>query len=163
MRCLAAVVIVFAVASCGTAAHDAVQVMPVAQFEKSTMELGNFSVSLAVKDIAASKAFYQKLGFAKIGGDQANGWLILRNGETKVGLFQGMFPTNILTFNPGWDDRAQPLAEFVDVRDIQARLEGDGVKLTTRADAGSVGPASITMTDPDGNVILIDQHVPRAK
>ena len=161
MRYLATFVLVFGAASCGT--HDAVQAMPFATPVSSTMQLGNFSVSLAVKDIAASKAFYEKLGFVTAGGDQAGGWLILRNGETKVGLFQGMFPTNIMTFNPGWDGNAQPLAEFVDVRDIQAKLEGDGITLTTRAEVGSSGPASITMTDPDGNVILIDQHVPRAK
>jgi catechol 2,3-dioxygenase-like lactoylglutathione lyase family enzyme len=161
MRYLATFVLVFGAASCGT--HDAVQAMPFATPVSSTMQLGNFSVSLAVKDIAASKAFYEKLGFVAAGGDQAGGWLILRNGETKIGLFQGMFPTNLMTFNPGWDGNAQPLSEFVDVRDIQAKLEGDGITLTTRAEVGSTGPASITMTDPDGNVILIDQHVPRAK
>lgn len=159
MRYLATLVLALGAASCGT--HDAVQTLPFATSVRSNLQLGNFSSSLAVKDIAASKAFYEKLGFVAIGGEQAGGWLILRNGETKIGLFQGMFPTNIMTFNPGWDGNAEALAEFVDVRDIQAKLEGDGIKLTKRAAAGGVGPDSITMTDPDGNVILIDQHVPR--
>ncbi|MGK0154991.1 MAG: catechol 2,3-dioxygenase-like lactoylglutathione lyase family enzyme [Neolewinella sp.] len=161
MRYLATLVLAFGAASCGT--HDAVQTLPFATSARSTLQLGNFSVSLAVKDIAVSKAFYQKLGFVAIGGEQAGGWLILRNGDTKVGLFQGMFPTNIMTFNPGWDGNAEALAEFVDVRDIQTKLEGVGIKLTKRAADGGVGPDSLTMIDPDGNVILIDQHVPRGK
>ncbi len=123
------------------------------------MQLGAFSVSLAVKDIAASRAFYEKLGFTGAGGDAAQGWLILRNGTTTIGLFQGMFEDNILTFNPGWDDAANPLAQFEDVRDIQALLTKAGVEVIERADPDSTGPAHITLRDPDGNAILIDQHV----
>ncbi|TYB83133.1 VOC family protein [Maritimibacter fusiformis] len=123
------------------------------------MQLGAFSVSLAVKDITASRAFYEKLGFTGAGGDAAQGWLILRNGTTTIGLFQGMFEDNILTFNPGWDDAANPLAQFEDVRDIQAHLTKAGVEVIERADPDSTGPAHITLRDPDGNAILIDQHV----
>jgi lactoylglutathione lyase len=123
------------------------------------MKLGAFSVSLAVKDIHASLAFYGKLGFEPFHGDAAQGWLILRNAEgVVVGLFQGMFSGNLLTFNPGWDPAAQNVDPFDDVREIQSRLEAQGLVLTTRADAGTNGPASLTLTDPDGNVILIDQH-----
>lgn len=122
------------------------------------MELGAFSISLAVKDIAASKAFYEKLGFRVFGGDQAQNWLILKNGTTLVGLFQGMFDQNILTFNPGWDSDAQELPTFSDVREIQRRLKQQGVALTTEADESTQGPASITLLDPDGNPVLIDQH-----
>lgn len=123
------------------------------------MRLGAFSVSLAVKEIAASRAFYEKLGFTTMGGDQAQGWLILKNGTTVIGLFQGMFEGNLLTFNPGWDQEAQPLETFTDVRDIQRALEAQGVELTTRADPGGSGPSHIVLTDPDGNVIMFDQHV----
>jgi catechol 2,3-dioxygenase-like lactoylglutathione lyase family enzyme len=124
------------------------------------MELGAFSISLAVKDIAASKAFYEKFGFTTFGGDVAHNWTILKNGDHIIGLFQGMFDKNILTFNPGWDRSAQPLPEFQDVREIQRTLEARGLKLATRADESKAGPASITVFDPDGNQILIDQHVP---
>jgi len=127
------------------------------------MPLGNFSVSLAVKDINASHAFYEKLGFTKKGGDITKNWLVLRNGTTVIGLFQGMFPNNIMTFNPGWDVDAQALPQFEDIRAIQKRFEASGVKLSTRADESTDGPASFTTADPDGNVILFDQHVPRAK
>ncbi|MCE7938552.1 glyoxalase [bacterium] len=123
------------------------------------MELGAFSVSLAVRDIAASRAFYEKLGFKTLGGDQSQGWLILRNGTTTIGLFHGMFEKNLLTFNPGWDAEAQPLARFADVRDIQRHLKAQGVALATEADEGTTGPAHIVVVDPDGNEILIDQHV----
>lgn len=123
------------------------------------MELGAFSVSLAVKDLQASRAFYEKLGFSKMGGDASQGWLILKNGTTVIGLFQGMFDKNILTFNPGWDQAAQPLASFADVREIQASLDADGVEITTRADPGTTGPAHIILSDPDGNVVMLDQHV----
>ncbi|SFK82079.1 VOC family protein [Lysobacter sp. cf310] len=123
------------------------------------MELGAFSVSLAVKDIAASKAFYEKLGFSAFGGDQAQGWLILKNGSTVIGLFQGMFDKNILTFNPGWDQSASPLASFTDVREVQTSLDAQGVEITTRADPDSTGPAHLILSDPDGNVIMLDQHV----
>ena len=123
------------------------------------MELGAFSVSLAVKDLQASRAFYEKLGFSAMGGDAAQGWLILKNGSTVIGLFQGMFEKNILTFNPGWDQAAQPLASFTDVRKIQASLDAGGVDITTRADPDTTGPAHIILSDPDGNVVMLDQHV----
>ena len=123
------------------------------------MELGAFSVSLAVKDLQASRAFYEKLGFSAMGGDASQGWLILKNGSTVIGLFQGMFEKNILTFNPGWDQAAQPLASFTDVRRIQATLDAEGVDITTRADPDTTGPAHIILSDPDGNVVMLDQHV----
>lgn len=122
------------------------------------MDLGAFSVSLAVKDIAASRAFYEKLGFTVFGGEQSQGWLILKNGSTVIGLFQGMFERNILTFNPGWDSDAQPLAEFTDVRDIQKALLTQGVALAKTADATTTGPEHIVLEDPDGNQIMFDQH-----
>ncbi|WP_417592672.1 VOC family protein [Parasphingorhabdus sp.] len=121
------------------------------------MRLGAFSISLSVKDIAASRAFYEKLGFAKFGGDEDQKWLILKNRETMIGLFEGMFPENMLTFNPGWDQDGQNLDDFDDIRDIQKSLLTAGVQLDSKADDGE-GPASIMLTDPDGNPILIDQH-----
>lgn len=136
---------------------------PKAATGDAQMRLGNFSVSLAVKDLGASRAFYEKLGFRPIGGDPAQNWLILQNETSTIGLFQGMFDRNILTFNPGWDRSAQTLASFDDVRAIQAAIKSKGVALTTEADPASTGPASIVLTDPDGNPILIDQHVPRPK
>lgn len=124
------------------------------------MELGNFSVSLAVKDIEASKQFYEKLGFTVFGGNQAQNWLIMKNGEhAVVGLFQGMFEQNILTFNPGWDSNAQTLTSFTDVRDLQRHLKTQGLQLQTEADENTTGPASFVVVDPDGNPILVDQHV----
>lgn len=123
------------------------------------MELGAFSISLAVKDIAASRAFYEKLGFATLGGNQEQGWLILKNGAHIVGLFQGMFEKNMLTFNPGWDQDAKAVTPFTDVRELQRRLKAAGVTLTTECDESTTGPAHITVVDPDGNPILIDQHV----
>ena len=123
------------------------------------MELGAFSVSLAVKDLAASKLFYEKLGFAPFAGDAAQNWLILKNGDHVIGLFQGMFDANILTFNPGWDQDAQPLANFTDVRELQRRLRDAGVTLLSEAEESTRGPASFTIMDPDGNMVLIDQHV----
>jgi catechol 2,3-dioxygenase-like lactoylglutathione lyase family enzyme len=123
------------------------------------MELGAFSISLAVKDLRASQEFYGKLGFIPTMGDAAQGWLILRNGSTVIGLFQGMFERNMLTFNPGWDSQAQPLAEYLDVRQIQRRLKAQGVAFVTEADEASQGPASFMLADPDGNPILFDQHV----
>ncbi len=122
------------------------------------MHLGNFSVSLAVKDIEASRQFYEKLGFAAFGGDASNGWLILKNGDVVIGLFQGMFERNMLTFNPGWDANAQPIEPFMDVRDLQRSLKAQGVALAAEVDEGSTGPASFMVTDPDGNPILFDQH-----
>ena len=123
------------------------------------MELGAFSVSLAVKDIAASKAFYEKLGFTPMGGDIAQNWLILKSGQHVIGLFQGMFEKNILTFNPGWDQNAQTLASFTDVRELQRELKGRGVEFASEADESTTGPASFVVVDPDGNSILVDQHV----
>lgn len=122
------------------------------------MDLGAFSVSLTVKDIAVSKAFYEKLGFTILGGEQSQGWLILKNGSTVIGLFQGMFEKNILTFNPGWDQNAQNLAEFTDVRQIQQQLQAQGVTLLQSADTNTTGPAHIVLQDPDGNQIMLDQH-----
>ena len=122
------------------------------------MELGAFSISLAVKDLAASRAFYEKLGFEPIGGDSEQNWLILRNGGHVIGLFQGMFEENILTFNPGWSQSGDNLDSFTDVREIQRQLKGHGVNLTSEADEATSGPASMMLADPDGNQILIDQH-----
>lgn len=122
------------------------------------MDLGSFSVSLAVKDIAASKAFYEKLGFTTMGGNQEQGWLILKHGSHIIGLFQGMFDKNILTFNPGWDQNAHNVEPFTDVRELQRRLKAAGLTLTTECDESTTGPAHITLSDPDGNPILIDQH-----
>jgi catechol 2,3-dioxygenase-like lactoylglutathione lyase family enzyme len=123
------------------------------------MELGAFSISLAVKDLHASREFYKKLGFAEFGGDAAQNWLILKNGDHVIGLFQGMFEKNILTFNPGWDNSAQKLKSFTDVREIQRRLKAEGLALVSEADEHTQGPASLVIEDPDGNPILIDQHV----
>ncbi len=123
------------------------------------MELGNFSVSLAVKDIAASKAFYHALGFSDFGGDEAQGWLILKNGAATIGLFQGMFERNILTFNPGWDANAAPLASFTDVRELQRQVKAAGITPVTEVDEAGSGPGSFVVVDPDGNPVLVDQHV----
>lgn len=123
------------------------------------MQLGNFSVSLTVKDIALSRAFYEKLGFTVWGGDQAENWLIMKNDNTVIGLFQGMFERNILTFNPGWDSDANQLSEFTDVRELQRKLKMQGIQLLTEADEATTGPASFMVEDPDGNHILVDQHV----
>lgn len=123
------------------------------------MHLGHFSISLSVKDLAASRAFYEKLGFEVMAGDPDMNYLILQNGDSTIGLFQGMFEGNILTFNPGWDARAQPLEEFADVREIQRRLKEQGLELASEVDESTTGPASLTLIDPDGNPVLIDQHV----
>jgi catechol 2,3-dioxygenase-like lactoylglutathione lyase family enzyme len=123
------------------------------------MELGAFSVSLSVKDIAASQDFYHKLGFEDFGGDITQNWLIMKSGSAVIGLFQGMFPTNMLTFNPGWDQDAKQLEEFTDVRALQRSLKEKGVALMSEANESTTGPASIMLIDPDGNPILIDQHV----
>ena len=123
------------------------------------MELGAFSISLAVKDIHASKAFYEKLGFKVFGGDISQNWLILKNGEHVIGLFQGMFEKNMLTFNPGWNQDAQNLDTFTDVRELQRELKAQGVELINEADESMAGPAHIMLVDPDGNPILVDQHV----
>ena len=123
------------------------------------MQLGAFSISLAVKDLDASKRFYENFGFSAFAGDASQNWLILKNGDQVIGLFQGMFEKNILTFNPGWDQNAQALDSFTDVREIQRRLKASGVPLTQEADETTTGPASFVAVDPDGNPILVDQHV----
>lgn len=123
------------------------------------MELGAFSVSLSVSDIEASREFYEKLGFTTFGGDAAEKWLILRNGSTVIGLFEGMFERNMLTFNPGWSADAEPLDSFTDIREIQSQLREQGVELASEADESGGGPASLMILDPDGNPILLDQHV----
>ena len=123
------------------------------------MNLGAFSVSLAVKDLQASKAFYEKLGFTVFGGDEAQNWLIMKNADHVIGLFQGMFEKNILTFNPGWNQAAEPLGVFTDVRKLQQKLKVAGIRFETEVDETSAGPASFVILDPDGNPILVDQHV----
>ena len=122
------------------------------------MDLGAFSVSLAVSDLAASQEFYEKLGFEPFAGEPDQNWVILKNGDHLIGLFQGMFEANILTFNPGWDQNAAETESFSDVREIQRALKKRGIKPTSHADEASSGPASIMLVDPDGNQILIDQH-----
>ena len=127
------------------------------------MELGNFSVSLAVKDLAASRAFYEKLGFRYKSGDPTKNWLVLQNETSTIGLFQGMFEKNSLTFNPGWDRSKNTLPDFEDVREIQRELKRRGISLAVEADESTSGPAFIMLSDPDGNPVLIDQHVPSPK
>ncbi len=122
------------------------------------MELGSFSVSLSVKDLEASRIFYAKLGFESIGGDASQNWLILKNGDHVIGLFQGMFERNTLTFNPGWDQGGNELDTFSDVRELQHELTQRGVTIVSEADETTKGPASCTVVDPDGNPILFDQH-----
>jgi catechol 2,3-dioxygenase-like lactoylglutathione lyase family enzyme len=123
------------------------------------MDLGAFSISLAVRDLQASRAFYEKFGFNAFAGDASQNWLILKNGEHVIGLFQGMFDKNILTFNPGWDNNARKLATFTDVRELQRQLRAQGVQFQQQADESTTGPASFVAVDPDGNPILVDQHV----
>lgn len=123
------------------------------------MDLGSFSVSLAVKNLSVSKEFYEKLGLEVFAGDADQGWLIMKGPSCVVGLFQGMFERNILTFNPGWDSSAQPLDSFTDVREIQEKLKADGIEFASEADETTTGPASFVILDPDGNPILVDQHV----
>ena len=122
------------------------------------MDLGNFSISLAVKDLSASRAFYETLGFTALGGEPDQNWLILRNGDATIGLFQGMFEDNIMTFNPGWSRDGDHPETFTDIRDLQKQLKASGITLTTEVDESTTGPASVTLGDPDGNVILLDQH-----
>lgn len=131
--------------------------------DDASMQLGNFSVSLAVTDLETSRVFYEKLGFRAIGGDPTQNWLILQNQTATIGLFQGMFEKNIMTFNPGWDRAGNALPEFQDVRDIQRELKSRGIVLVAEADESTSGPASIVLVDPDGNQILIDQHVPKPR
>jgi lactoylglutathione lyase len=123
------------------------------------MELGAFSISLTVSDIRASQDFYEKLGFEVFGGDVSQNWLIMKNGDHVIGLFQGMFEKNMLTFNPGWDSDARELDSFTDIRDLQRRLKEQGVEFLSEADESTTGPASFVVVDPDGNPILVDQHV----
>lgn len=123
------------------------------------MKLGAFSISLSVKDIHASKAFYEKLGFINKGGNIDQNWLVLQNDGHVIGLFQGMFDDNILTFNPGWDQKAKTLEEFTDIREIQKNLKEQGITFSTEADESTTGPTSFVIADPDGNVIMLDQHV----
>lgn len=122
------------------------------------MQLGAFSISLAVKDLATSRAFYEKLGFRTMGGNESQNWLILKNGSTVIGLFQGMFDKNILTFTPGWDADARNVDPFVDVRELQRQLEAQGLQVESELDEAGSGPGSFTVVDPDGNTILVDQH-----
>ena len=131
--------------------------VPVERGQK--VELGAFSISLAVADLEASRAFYERFGFEVVGGDPSENWQILRNGDHTIGLFQGMFERNILTFNPGWDVHGNPTESFTDVREIQRRVKAKGVSLVSEADESTIGPASFIATDPDGNPILVDQHV----
>jgi len=131
--------------------------------KEDTVKLGNFSVSLAVKDIQASKAFYEKLDFVQVGGKLEQKWVVLQNGTTTIGLFQGMFEKNSLTFNPGWDAEKKTLKDFQDVRELQRTLKQRGLELQTEADDASDGPAFFALVDPDGNPILVDQHVPKPK
>lgn len=131
--------------------------------EIKTMELGNFSVSLAVKDIKASLAFYENLGFKPVGGKLEQNWIVLQNGSTKIGLFQGMFPKNLMTFNPGWSQDRKALERFQDVRELQRALKARGLTMAVEADESTQGPAHFVVTDPDGNDLLFDQHVPSPK
>ena len=123
------------------------------------MNLGAFSISLAVKDLEASKSFYEKFGFEVFHGEAAQNWLIMKNGEVVIGLFQGMFENNILTFNPGWDQDTNTLESFTDVRELQRELKAQGVSFMSEADENTTGPASFMVVDPDGNTVLVDQHV----
>lgn len=131
--------------------------------EIKPMELGNFSVSLAVKDIKASLAFYEKLGFKPVGGELERNWIVLQNGSTKIGLFQGMFSKNLMTFNPGWSQDRTALERFQDVRELQRSLKSRGLTMSVEADESTQGPAHFVVTDPDGNDLLFDQHVPSSK
>ena len=131
--------------------------------QDEAVKLGNFSVSLSVKDIKASKAFYEKLDFKQVGGKLEQNWVVLQNGTTNIGLFQGMFEKNSLTFNPGWDLEKKTLKEFQDVRELQRILKQRGIKLEPEADESTEGPAFFALLDPDGNPILVDQHVPKPK
>jgi len=151
--------VLLAAAACATpGGGDATNGNESARSER--MSIGAFSVSLAVKDLAASRAFYEKLGFEAAGGDPAQNWLVLRNADTTIGLFQGMFDKNILTFNPGWDREARPLASFEDVRALQRRFRDAGLTFQAECDESGSSPASFVLVDPDGNPILVDQHVP---
>jgi catechol 2,3-dioxygenase-like lactoylglutathione lyase family enzyme len=158
MKQLTLLIALFALAACETTGvHNSLQATETNM--ESNMEMGAFSISLAVKDLKTSHEFYQKLGFTDFSGDPSTGWVILRNGNSTIGLFQGMFEGNIMTFNPGWSQDAEALGEFTDIRQLQQQLKAAGVRLNVEADESSSGPASIMLQDPDGNMILIDQHV----
>ena len=129
------------------------------EWKEQRVELGAFSISLTVRDLEASRRFYEKFGFQSFGGDAAQNWLIVKNGECVIGLFQGMFERNILTFNPGWDGNAQQVNSFTDIRELQGRLKAQGVEFEQEVDESTSGPASFIAVDPDGNPILVDQHV----
>jgi len=131
--------------------------------KETALQLGNFSVSLSVKDLKASQAFYEKLDFKQVGGNPEQNWVVLQNGSTTIGLFQGMFERNMLTFNPPWNAKKEPLKQFEDVRELQAKLKARGLAPTPEADPATDGPAYFMLTDPDGNPILVDQHVPKPK
>lgn len=150
-----------ALAMTGCAANSGAAAAPARS--RPDVDLGAFSISLNVKDLAASRAFYEKLGFEHAGGDPKQNWIVLRNGDHVIGLFQGFIPKNTLTFNPGWTQQATPVAPFTDVRDLQAQLQQRGLVLTQGADPASTGPAYLMLMDPDDNPILIDQHVSRPR
>jgi len=139
--------------------HKYLQTQLLTKAKELTMQLGAFSISLAVKNIEASRSFYEKFGFKVIGGDASQNWLILKNSDHTIGLFQGMFEKNTLTFNPGWDKNAAEIDAYTDIRDLQRQLKAQGVELMTEADEATSGPASFVAVDPDGNPILVDQHV----
>jgi catechol 2,3-dioxygenase-like lactoylglutathione lyase family enzyme len=155
------IVCMLACVAIGFTSASAIKTINAQNAGEKPMQLGNFSVSLAVKDLAASRAFYEKLGFHVVFGKPAQNFLILQNETSTIGIFQGMFDKNILTFNPGWDRNMKTLPNFDDVRDIQRTLEGRDIKFATKADEASTGPASFVIHDPDGNQIVIDQHVPK--
>ena len=141
------------------ASHSHTSYLLLIFYQNNDTNLGAFSISLSVKDLETAKVFYEQLGFSTFGGDQSKNYLIMKNGNSLIGLFQGMFEGNIITFNPGWDENAQPVAEFDDVRAIQKSLKDGGAELVKEVDPGSSGPESIMIMDPDGNMILVDQHV----
>ncbi len=145
-------------AACQTTPEDGQQKQNSMKGDRN-VELGNFSISLNVKDIAASRTFYEKLGFVQTNGVQADNWLVMQSGTTTIGLFQGMLTSNILTFNPGWNHKKETLDRFTDVRDLQSKFKKAGLTLVTEADGNSTGPAHMILTDPDGNTIMFDQHV----
>ncbi len=151
--------LVVTLVAAGILSHTRRTVPALFNSQEHDMELGAFSISLAVKNLEASRAFYEKLGFTSFAGNAAQNWLILKNGQHVIGLFQGMFEKNILTFNPGWDQEAKKVDPFTDVRELQRALKAAGVPLMTEADETTTGPASFIAVDPDGNSILIDQHV----
>jgi catechol 2,3-dioxygenase-like lactoylglutathione lyase family enzyme len=153
-------VVVCCLGGCASALVPKPAIVAQADAGEPNMRLGNFLVSLAVKDLAASRAFYEKLGFRQVAGNPEKNWLVLRNGMTKIGLFQGMFDKNMLTFNPGWNYKGDAITDFDDVRDLQRRLKSRGITPAAAADEGSTGPASCMVIDPDGNPVLVDQHVP---